>query len=80
MASGCAVITSNAAALIEITGDAALHVEPDARAISEAMMRIASDHALREMLVARGIERARTFTWTRCADLTRGAYRAALAR
>jgi alpha-1,3-rhamnosyl/mannosyltransferase len=80
MASGCVVITSNAAALVEITGDAALHVEPDARAIREAMMRIASDGELRETLFARGIERARAFTWTRCADLTRGAYRAAFAR
>jgi glycosyltransferase involved in cell wall biosynthesis len=75
MASGCAVITSNAAALVEITGDAALHVQPDARALREAMMRIATDDALRATLVRRGIERSRTFTWKRCAELTRGVYR-----
>jgi glycosyltransferase involved in cell wall biosynthesis len=75
MASGCAVITSNAAALVEITGDAALHVEPDAASLAEAMTRIASDESLRRTLASRGIARAKHFTWTRCAELTRAAYR-----
>jgi glycosyltransferase involved in cell wall biosynthesis len=75
MASGCAVITSNAAALVEITGDAALHVEPNAASLADAMTRLASDDSLRTALAARGIERAKNFTWTRCAGLTRAAYR-----
>jgi glycosyltransferase involved in cell wall biosynthesis len=79
MASGCAVITSNAAALIEITGDAALHVEPNAASLADAMTRIASDEPLRATLASRGIARAKEFTWTRCAELTRGAFRAAIA-
>ena len=29
---------------------------------------------------SRGIARAKTFTWTRCAELTRAAFRAAIAR
>jgi glycosyltransferase involved in cell wall biosynthesis len=78
MACGCATITSNAPALVEITGDAALHVEPNVAALAEAMTRIASDEALRQTLGRRGVERARTFTWTRCADLTRGVYRASM--
>ncbi|MBV9070822.1 MAG: glycosyltransferase family 4 protein [Acidobacteria bacterium] len=75
MASGCAVITSNAAALVEITGDAALHVEPDAASLADAMTRIASDESSRAALASRGIARAKEFTWTRCAELTRAAYR-----
>jgi glycosyltransferase involved in cell wall biosynthesis len=75
MASGCAVITSNAAALVEITGDAALHVEPNVASLAEAMARIASDESLRGALASRGIARAKTFTWTRCAELTRAAFR-----
>jgi alpha-1,3-rhamnosyl/mannosyltransferase len=75
MASGCAVITSNAAALVEITGDAALHVEPNAAPLADAMTRIASDESLRAALASCGIARAKHFTWTRCAELTRGAYR-----
>jgi glycosyltransferase involved in cell wall biosynthesis len=75
MASGCAVITSNAAALVEITGDASLHVEPDARSLADAMTRMASDESLRAALASRGIARAQEFTWRRCAELTRAAYR-----
>jgi glycosyltransferase involved in cell wall biosynthesis len=80
MACGCAAITSNAPALVEITGDAALHVEPNVDAIADAMHRVASDEALRRTLASRGVERARTFTWTRCAELTRGVYRASMTR
>jgi glycosyltransferase involved in cell wall biosynthesis len=76
MASGCAVITSNAPALVEITGDAAFHVEPNLEKLVDAMQRVASDDVLRQTLARRGIERAKHFTWTRCADLTRAAYRA----
>ena len=39
-----------------------------------AMMRVARDADLRAMLGANGIERARHFTWKRCAELTRDAY------
>jgi alpha-1,3-rhamnosyl/mannosyltransferase len=84
MACGSAVITSNDPALVEITGDAALHVnlngEPRADVLREAMRRVASDEALRQTLASRGVARARTFTWKRCADLTRGAYRASIGR
>jgi glycosyltransferase involved in cell wall biosynthesis len=75
MASGCAVITSNAAALVEITRDAALHVEPNVASLFEAMTRLASDESLRRTLASRGIARAKQFTWMRCAELTRTAYR-----
>jgi glycosyltransferase involved in cell wall biosynthesis len=80
MASGCAVITSNAAALVEITAGAALHVDANAASLADAMTRVASDESLRRALASRGIARAKQFTWTRCAELTRGAYRAAIAR
>jgi glycosyltransferase involved in cell wall biosynthesis len=80
MASGCAVITSNAAALVEITGDAALHVAADAAEVGAAMRRISADDVLRRTLAARGVERARSFTWRRCADLTRGVFQASRTR
>jgi glycosyltransferase involved in cell wall biosynthesis len=78
MAHGTAVITSNAPALVEVTGDAALHIDArDANALAEAMTRVARDGDLRAMLGAIGIERARHFTWKRCAEITRDAYRTA---
>ena len=78
MASGTAVITSNAPSLREITGDAALHVDAlDASALANAMLRVARDEALRASLLARGIERAKNFSWRACAMTTRDAYIAA---
>jgi glycosyltransferase involved in cell wall biosynthesis len=77
MACGTPVITSNAAALVEITGDAALHVDArDADALARAMTRVANDASLRASMIARGVERARMFTWKRCAMLTRDVYHA----
>ncbi|HEX7155357.1 MAG TPA: glycosyltransferase family 1 protein [Thermoanaerobaculia bacterium] len=75
MACGAPVITSDAAALVELTGDAALHVEArSAEGFAEAMRRVARDANLRAELASRGVERAARFTWTRCAELTRAAY------
>jgi glycosyltransferase involved in cell wall biosynthesis len=79
MASGTAVITSNNAALVEVTGDAALHVEGrDAAALAKAMLRVAGDDALRAALGSLGIEGARRFGWQRCAEITRAAYLSAV--
>jgi len=80
MACGCAVITSNAEALVEITGDAALHVDASIAALADAMQRVASDDALRGALAQRGIDRAKNFTWMRCAERARAAYRASTTR
>lgn len=79
MACGTAVITSNAPALVEITGDAALHVDArDPTAIADAMIRLANDEGLRKKLASRGAVRAREFTWRTCAKKTREAYELAL--
>lgn len=75
MASGAAVITSKARALVEVTGDAALHADAESvDSIAAAMEKIASNDSLRVTLARRGIERARVLTWKRCAELTRDAY------
>jgi glycosyltransferase involved in cell wall biosynthesis len=78
MACGTPVVTSRDAALVEITGDAALHVDAEPRALADAMQRLLDDDALRRAMSIRGRERARSMTWTRCAELTRAAYRAAI--
>jgi glycosyltransferase involved in cell wall biosynthesis len=79
MASATAVITSEVPALVELTEEAALHV--DARsidAIAGAMMRVMTDTAFRATLIARGVDRARAFTWNRCAQRTREVYHSAI--
>jgi glycosyltransferase involved in cell wall biosynthesis len=75
MAHGAAVITSRDPALVEVTGDAALHADArDAEALAAAMLRVAREPGVRASLTARGLERARFFTWKRCAEATREAY------
>lgn len=75
-ASGTAVLTSNRGALLEVAGDAALTVDPeDTGAIGRGIERLLSDEVLRADLVARGRERARAYTWERCARETLEVYR-----
>jgi glycosyltransferase involved in cell wall biosynthesis len=77
---GCPVLTSAGTACAEVAGDAALLVDPaDTNAISEGMRQLLDDDHRRRDLAAAGRERAHSFTWARCAELTRGAYEAAIA-
>ncbi|MCS6860146.1 MAG: glycosyltransferase family 4 protein [Abditibacteriales bacterium] len=76
MACGTPVVTSNVSSIPEVVGDAALTVNPlDVEAIAGAMEQILTDTALRQMLTARGLERARGFTWEKTARLTLDVYR-----
>ena len=83
MARGVPVACSNASSLPEVAGDAALQFDPrDERAIASALERLLSDRdddrAEVERLRARGLERAREFTWERTARLTLESYERAL--
>jgi alpha-1,3-rhamnosyl/mannosyltransferase len=68
MAAGTPAITSNVSSLPEITGDAALLIDP--RSLSElrdALSRLLLSPTLRAELAARGRSRARAFGWQTCA-------------
>lgn len=81
MAHGAAVITSTAEALVEVTGDAALHFDAkDTFSLRDIMVRVADDASLRAQLGAKGLERARVFTWRRCAERTLEAWKDAANR
>ncbi|MFH1085854.1 MAG: glycosyltransferase family 1 protein [Chloroflexota bacterium] len=68
MACGAPVIASDVSSLPEVAGGAALLVDPrNVDALAEAMLRAYRDPALRAELAARGLERARHFTWEACA-------------
>jgi glycosyltransferase involved in cell wall biosynthesis len=76
MACGTPVITSTTSSLPEVTGDAALLVDPgDETAIAKAMRQLSNDDALQDTLAARGPERATRFTWEQCAAQTMAIYR-----
>ncbi|MEW6321774.1 MAG: glycosyltransferase family 1 protein [Acidobacteriota bacterium] len=78
MACGVPVITSNTSSLAEIAGDAALTVDPTmVEALGSALHRLGSDAALRADLSARGLARARAFSWAQAARAMLGAYRRA---
>ena len=64
MACGTPVLTSNTTALPEVTGDAALLVDPTSvDEISEGISRLWADEWLRLDLRNKGIERAKKFRW-----------------
>jgi glycosyltransferase involved in cell wall biosynthesis len=68
MACGSPVIASDAAAIPEVTGGAALLVNPcDIDSIASAIDRVAEDRELRAVLSARGLSRASHFSWDRTA-------------
>jgi len=80
MARGVPVACSDSSSLPEVAGDAALLFDPrDEGAIATALERLLGDRAEAERLRARGLQRAREFTWERSARLTLEVYGRALA-
>ena len=79
MASGAPVVASARGALPELIGDAGLLVEPEAGPLADALAVLVGDPGLRERLRARGLERARRFSWRRTAEETLAVYRAVAA-
>lgn len=71
MACGTPVISSNLSALPEVTGDAALLIDPyDLEAIADAMQAVADSSQLRTKMRAAGLERAKLFSWDRTGKAT----------
>ncbi len=63
MACGTPVIAPNHLALPEVTQGAALLIDPlSPEAITDAMERMATDEAMRQLLVEKGLRRAKDFT------------------
>jgi glycosyltransferase involved in cell wall biosynthesis len=76
MASGCPVVTSTAFSMPEIAGDAALLVDPyNVESLISVTHRLLTNRSLREEMVELGLQRARRFSWNRCADETVAVYR-----
>jgi len=68
MSSGVPVLTSNITSLPEVGGDTVLYTDPGSvGSIAEGMGRLAHDENLRAILVSKGLERSRSFTWEKTA-------------
>lgn len=64
MAAGTPVITSNISSLPEVTGNAALLVNPhDIDEIAKAIEEVMSNKKLEEEMIREGLEQAKKFTW-----------------
>ena len=76
MASGTPVVASNTSSLPEVLGDAAVLVDPySAQAIANGIQQVLADPGLRATLRARGLERARVFSWETSVRRTLDVYR-----
>lgn len=66
MACCCPVLCSNAAALPEVAGDAALYFDPqDPMQIAQTVQHFLAKPELRETLVQSGLQRSKHFSWQR---------------
>ncbi|MDI6858528.1 MAG: glycosyltransferase family 1 protein [Dehalococcoidia bacterium] len=75
MSCGTPVITSNTSSLPEVGGDAAVYFDPlDAGDIARAIRAALADPELRSRLSARGLARAKEFSWAATARKTVEAY------
>lgn len=78
MACGAPVLTSTAASIPEVAGDAAIMVDPyDTHAIASGLIEILGDPATQSRLRKSGLQQARRFTWRATAEATLAIYRAA---
>lgn len=75
MACGLPVLTSYGSSLEEVSGDAALLVDPlSEESIAQGLRKLLGDHSLRLRLGRAGLARSAKFSFKNTADQTRGVY------
>jgi len=80
MSFDCPVVCSNLSSIPEVVGDAGEMFDPyDPDSIRVAIERVVDDVQLQEVLISRGRERIKLFSWERCAQETLDVYRKVLA-
>jgi glycosyltransferase involved in cell wall biosynthesis len=73
MQTGVPVICSNTTSLPEVSGGAAITIDPlDIDGIANAMTRIYEDKQLRADLIKRGLDRAKCYSWDQSAEILSG--------
>ncbi len=69
MRCGVPVITSNTSSMPEVSGDAAVIIDPfKPEEITEAMANLMANNTLRTTCISRGLERSKLFTWKEMAE------------
>jgi len=70
------VITSNLSCMPETGGDAALYINPDnENELAAAMLAVASNTALRNSMIEKGMAHAQKFTQQKCAAAVMDVYK-----
>lgn len=76
MSAGCPVISSRAASLPEVGGEAVMYFDPRSEPeLIYNLENICTDARLRETLAQKGLERSKRFSWEKCARQTGDFYR-----
>lgn len=76
MACGCPVVTSSGGSLGEVAGDGAMVFDPsDVQGMARAVALLLSNHDEHERWRARGLRRAKEFSWRDAAEQTLSVYR-----
>ncbi|MGI5991526.1 MAG: glycosyltransferase family 4 protein [Methanosarcina sp.] len=76
MACGCPVITSNSSSLPEVVGDAGLLVDTcNIDHLVDSMHKVLTNEELRQRIIKRGLEQAKSFNWRKCAEETLEVYK-----
>jgi glycosyltransferase involved in cell wall biosynthesis len=71
LACGCPTIASNVSSIPEVTGDAALLVNPrDKISLAEALLELSNSEELRSRLASRSLLQAKKFSWSDSAEKT----------
>lgn len=69
MACGTPVLTSNNSSLTEVTGEAAIQVDPyDLDQMAQKMAELCDNNDLRQQLRERGIKQAEHYSWTNAVE------------
>ena len=75
MACGCPVITSDVSSIPEVMGDAGILIDPqNADQVSNAIHKVISDVGFKEIMINKGLERAKLFNWDKTARETLKVY------
>lgn len=75
MACGCPVVTSNVTAMPEIVGDAGILIDPyDVNSLAEGIYKVLTNFKLRQELKRKGLQKAKFFSWEKCARETLKVY------
>ena len=76
MACGVPVITSNRTSIPEVTGNAAILVDPEnIQEIANAICKVLKDENLKSDLIRKGLKRAKMFSWRKMAEETLELYK-----